>query len=149
MPNEFLSHLKQEHREVMSIFEKLEKADGKKGELFSKLRMELIPHLKAEEKVFYTALLEKKGAREVTLEGYEEHHVTELVLKELEKLPDSEEKWSAKLKVLKELVNHHIKEEEGNVFKVAEKELDKKMFPEILGKFEKEKEKQKKGLESK
>ncbi len=149
MPNVFLNHLKKEHQEVKSILEQLEKGDGKKGELFSKLKMELVPHQKAEEKIFYPVLLEKKAAREDTLEGFEEHHVAELVMKEMEKLPDSEEKWSAKMKVLKELINHHIKEEEGNIFKLAEKEIDKSMFPTILEKFEKESEKLKKGLQSK
>ncbi len=146
MANQFLSHLKKEHREVMSILDQLEEGEGKTASLFSKLKEELLPHMKAEEKVFYSALLAKKGAREDTLESFEEHHVTEFLFREMEKLPESEERWSAKLKVLKELVGHHVKEEEGKLFKVAEKELDKNQFPTILEQFEKEKQKLQKSL---
>ncbi len=141
MANEFLNHLKKEHREVQDILEQLESGEENKEELFMKLRKELLPHLKAEEKVFYAALLAKEGAREDTLESYEEHHVTEKLFRELEKMDPSDERWSAKVKVLKELINHHIKEEESNLFKVARKELEKDEFPAIMEKFEEQSEK--------
>lgn len=149
MANPFLTHLKKEHREVKSIFEEMENGNGDRGMLFSKLREELLPHMKAEEKMFYTLLLEKEGARDETLESIEEHHITEVLFKEMERLSVSEERWSAKLKVLKELVDHHVKEEEKNLFKLAEKELEKEQFPAILEKFEKEKQKLKKNLQAK
>lgn len=149
MANPFFTHLKKEHREVKSIFEEMENGDGNRGKLFSKLREELLPHMKAEEKMFYPVLLEKEGARDETLESIEEHHITEVLFKEMEKLPVSEERWSAKLKVLKELVDHHVKEEEKNLFKLAEKELETEQFPALLEKFEKEKQKLKKNLQAK
>ncbi len=147
MANAFLNHLKKEHKEVQEIFEKLEKKKGNKEELFKKLKKEFLPHLIAEEKVFYPALLEKEGAREDTLESYEEHHVASRVFKELEEMSQDDERWQAKLKVLKEIVDHHIKEEETNLFKVAEKELKKDEFPAIMEKFEKQSEKFKESLQ--
>jgi len=51
--------------------------------------------MKAEEITFYQALLAKKEARDVTLEGAEEHHVSELVLKELENMPKYQDQWGA------------------------------------------------------
>ncbi len=140
MANEFLKHLKKEHKEVQEIFEKLENGKGNKEELFTKLKKELLPHLVAEEKVFYAALMKKEGAREDTLESYEEHHVTEKLFSEMEKMSRDDERWEAKLKVLKELVFHHIKEEERKLFKVAEKELGKDEFPTIMDRFEKQSE---------
>jgi hemerythrin-like domain-containing protein len=146
MANEFLNHLKKEHREVQDILDKLENGEGNKEELFMKLKKELLPHLKAEEKVFYAALLGKEGARADTLESYEEHHVTEKLFRELEKLDPSDERWNAKMKVLKELITHHVKEEERNLFKVAQKELEKDEFPAIMEKFEEQSEKIKDSL---
>ena len=139
MANQFLSHLRKEHREVTSILDQLKEGDGKKGELFSKLKTQLVPHLKAEEKVFYPLLMEKKDARDETLEAFEEHHITQVLFTELEKMADTDERWDAKLKVLKELVDHHVKEEERNIFKLAEQQLPKDQFPAILENFEKEK----------
>ena len=52
------------------------------------------------------------------LEGYEEHHVVDLLMGELERLR-RDETWGAKAKVMKENIEHHIEEEEGEMFKAA------------------------------
>jgi hemerythrin-like domain-containing protein len=90
--------------------------------------------------------MEKKDAREDTLESIEEHHVAEVVLKELEKMEKSEERWGAKMSVLKELVEHHIQEEESKIFPISEKVLDHDQMHKILKKFQEDKEKIKKSL---
>ncbi|WP_028571742.1 hemerythrin domain-containing protein [Desulfonatronum lacustre] len=148
--NAFFQMLKKDHVEVKGILGQLkqtkESAPKKREELFKKLREELVPHMKAEESAFYPPLLEKKEAREDAMEGIEEHHVSELVLKELEKMPKDDDKWGAKVAVFKELVEHHIKEEEGTLFKIAEKALDPDEFKTISKKFEQDKEKIKKNL---
>lgn len=101
--NEFYQMLKKDHEEVKGILKQLkdtkEKESSKREDLFQKLREELVPHMKAEESAFYPPLLEKKEAREDAMEGIEEHHVSELVLKELEKMPKDEDKWGAKVGV--------------------------------------------------
>ena len=148
--NEFFQILKKDHEEVKGILKQLketkEKDSSKREVLFQKLRKELVPHMKAEESAFYPQLLEKKEAREDAMEGVEEHHVSDLVFKELEKLPKGEENWGAKVAVFKELVEHHIKEEEGTLFKSAEKALNADDFKKIMKKFELDKEKTKKNL---
>ena len=53
------------------------------------------------------------------LEGFEEHHVIKMLLKELESMPVDTEKWTAKIKVLQENVEHHVEEEEGEMFQKA------------------------------
>jgi len=100
-----------------------ENESKKRDELFQKLREELVPHI-AKEITFYQPLLAKKGAREDVMEGMEEHHVSDMVLKELETMPKGEDRWEAKMAVFKELVEHHIEDEESKVFKSAEKALD-------------------------
>lgn len=148
--NQFFQMLKKDHKEVKGIlaqFEETKDSESKKREeLFQKLREELVPHMKGEDSTFYAALLAKKEAREDTLEGAEEHHVTEMVLKELETTPKDTDKWGAKMSVFKELVEHHIKEEESIVFKNAEKVFDQDEIQNIMKQFEQEKQKIKKNL---
>jgi hemerythrin-like domain-containing protein len=103
--------------------------------------------MKAEEIAFYKPLLAKKEAREVALEGSEEHHVSEMVFKELEKMPKGQDQWAAKLSVFKELLEHHIKEEEGTIFKAAEKVLSENKFQSILKQFVEEKQNLKANLQ--
>jgi hemerythrin-like domain-containing protein len=144
MTHEFLETLKTDHEEVKGMLEKLSegpKTAKARESLFTKLKKELIPHMKGEEKHFYSVLAEKKQARMQSMEALEEHHVAEVVLKELDKLPKGAENWGAKLKVFKELLEHHIEEEEGEVFETAEEELDEDMLDQIMESFQKEKEK--------
>lgn len=146
--NEFFQMLKKDHAEFKVILGQLveTKESKKRDVLFQQLKVELVPHMKAEESTFYQPLLAKKEAREDALEGVEEHHVSDMVFKELETTPKAEEQWGAKMSVFKELVEHHIKEEESKVFKSAEKVLDREEIQNIMKKFDQEKQKIKKTL---
>jgi hemerythrin-like domain-containing protein len=148
--NEFFQMLKKDHEEVKGILGKLKETKEselkKREEVFLKLRIELVPHMKAEESVFYPPLTAKKESREDALEGVEEHHVSEMVLKELETTQKGEDIWGAKMAVFKELVEHHIKDEESKVFKSAEKALTQDDFEKIMKQFEQEKQKIKKNM---
>jgi len=148
--NEFFQMLKKDHEEVKGILGKLketkESEPKKREEVFLKLRIELVPHMKAEESVFYPPLMAKKESREDALEGVEEHHVSEMVLQELETTQKGEDIWGAKMAVFKELVEHHIKDEESKVFKSAEKALTRDDFEKIMKQFEQEKQKIKKNI---
>lgn len=142
--NEFFQMLKKDHKEVKDILTQLEETENKskkRDELFQKLKEELVPHMKAEEIAFYKPMLAKKEARKVTLEGGEEHHVSDMVFKELEKMSKGQDQWAAKLSVFKELMEHHIKEEESTIFKTAKKVLSQTKFQSILKQFVEEKQK--------
>jgi len=150
MPNQFFQMLKKDHEEVKTILGQLKETKDsalkKREELFQKLRVELVPHMKAEESTFYPPLLGKKESREDAMEGVEEHHVSEMVLKELETMQKGEDQWGAKMAVFKELVEHHIKDEQSKVFKSAEKALSSDEFQIIMKQFEEEKQAIKKNL---
>jgi hemerythrin-like domain-containing protein len=150
MAHEFLETLEKEHVEVQEILEKLKKTSGKavktKEDLFMKLKQELIPHMKGEEKHFYPLLLKKKEGKEIGLEALEEHHVAEMILKELDSLSKSDETWNAKISVFSEIVKHHIEEEEEEVFEKAKDLLSEDELSEIMSSFTSEKEKVKKGI---
>lgn len=150
MAHEFFQMLKKEHKEVKEILKQLQESKGNSGnnrsELFEQLTVKLVPHMKAEEKTFYQPLSSKEEAREDALEGIEEHHVAEMVFKELQKMEDGNGRWDAKLSVFKEIVEHHIKEEEGSLLKSAEKALDSEEIDAIMQRFEQEKQRIKKNL---
>ena len=102
--------------------------------------------MKGEEKHLYPALKDDKESKDVAMESLEEHHVAETVLNELDKLSKDAENWDAKLKVFKEIVEHHIQEEQDEVFEAAQDALDEKKLDEIMESFQKEKESVRKKL---
>ena len=149
MGDGFLQELRKEHDEVKGIFRELEKAveegAGRKR-LFGKLRRELRPHMDAEEKAFYPPLVQSEEAREETLESIEEHHVARVLLDEMDGLDEKDERWEAKLSVLKENVEHHIQEEEKTLFRKARRVLDAESLRAIASRFEEQKEKARQSL---
>ena len=96
-----------------------ERASAGRTELLDRLTAELNLHELIEEKILYPALKAHPEAREIVLEGYQEHHVADLIVAELRELATDDEKWAAKFKVLKENIEHHIEEEEGEMFRTA------------------------------
>jgi hemerythrin superfamily protein len=115
--------LRQDHETVKSIFEELEgttdRAVKKREALFHDLNTELTVHALAEEKLLYPLLKEEEETREAALEAIEEHKVAKRLLKELEAGDKGTEEWLARLKVLRENVEHHVEEEEGELFRKA------------------------------
>jgi len=101
--------------------------------LLESLTAELNVHELIEEKILYPALEPHAQAREIVLEGYQEHHVADLILKELDTLPRSDETWGAKFKVLKESIEHHIKEEERQMFRIARAVLSRDELNDLGG----------------
>ena len=79
----------------------------------------MLIHERIEEEIFYPALKSHPKARDIVLEGYEEHHVVDEIMGELEETDVTDETWGAKFKVMKENIEHHIEEEEGEMFKQA------------------------------
>ena len=142
--------LKNDHEKVSAIFEKLEptteRALKTREELFAKLKAELDVHAHIEETIFYPAIKDAAETRAITLEGYEEHHVVKILLSELASMPVDTEQWTAKLKVLKENVEHHVEEEETDMFKSAREVFSKEQLDEFGARMEAEKKQQMKSI---
>ena len=116
--------LKEDHRKVEELFEQLESAQGQaKMRVFEQIKSELELHTHIEEKVFYPALEKPKQTHDLTLEAYEEHDVVKKLLQELSRARTANEEWEAKAKVLQENVEHHVEEEEGELFPKASSAL--------------------------
>jgi Hemerythrin HHE cation binding domain len=115
-----ISLLEKDHRRFEALLEEgettTERAVKGRTELLNTLTTELNLHELVEEKILYPALKTHPEARDIVLEGYQEHHVADLLTRELLQLPAGDEQWGAKFKVLKESLEHHIQEEEREMF---------------------------------
>lgn len=142
--------LKKDHEKVSGIFEKLEPTTERgvktREELFAQLKQELDIHSQIEEQILYPVLKEAEETHDITLEAYEEHNVVKTLLAELEALPKDDETWEAKLTVLKENVEHHVEEEEGEMFKKARKVLSTEQIEDLGVRLEAAKKEQQKTM---
>ena len=121
--------LKRDHDKVKGILDELEptteRAIKTRTELFATLKSELTVHEIIEEEIFYPTLKQHPKARDIVLEGYEEHGVVDTIMGELEGLSVEDETWGAKAKVMIENIRHHIEEEEGEMFTKARQVFDR------------------------
>ncbi len=139
--------LKNDHEKVAGILEKLEgtteRALKTREELFTQLKSELDIHTKIEETIFYPVLEKAEESRDITLEAFEEHRIVKQLLEELEASDKDDEVWTAKFTVLKENIEHHVEEEEGEMFKKARKVLSEEEIETLGARMEKAKGEQK------
>jgi hemerythrin superfamily protein len=130
-----IAMLKADHDKVKALLTELEatteRGEKTRAELFSTIKGELTVHEIIEEEIFYPALKSHPKAKDTVLEGYEEHHVVDLLMGELESLDVTDETWGPKAIVMKENVEHHIEEEEGEMFKQARQVFDAKELEEL------------------
>ena len=127
---DILDKLKEEHDEVGELLEQLVKSEraGERKSLLGKIKAALVPHLRAEEKVVYDAViaLRDKQPKQDGEEGYLEHGLADRVLATLSKIENAmSPEFSAASKVLKELIAHHVEEEERNVWSDVKKNFTK------------------------
>jgi hemerythrin-like domain-containing protein len=112
--------LKADHKKVAELFDRLEAASGKaKLDVFEQINSELELHTHIEEKIFYPAIEKPEETHDLTLEAYEEHEVVKTLLAELAGAKTADDEWQAKAKVLQENVEHHVEEEENELFDKA------------------------------
>jgi hemerythrin-like domain-containing protein len=123
-----LTLLKTDHDKVKRLLAELEPTTERgvktRQELFATIKGELTVHEIIEEEIFYPELKGHPKARDIVLEGYEEHGVVDTLMGELEALPVDDETWGPKAKVMKENIEHHIEEEEGEMFRQARQVFD-------------------------
>jgi hemerythrin-like domain-containing protein len=121
--------LEADHQKVKRLLTELDSTTERgiktRTELFATIKGELTLHEIVEEEIFYPELKAHPKAQDIVLEAYEEHHVVDLLMGELEALDVSDETWGAKATVMKENIEHHIEEEEGEMFKQARQVFDR------------------------
>jgi hemerythrin superfamily protein len=112
--------LKQDHREAIGLFDRLEGTGGSKDELFNQLKDALKLHTKLEEKIFYPALENFDETRDLVKESYREHRKVDQLLAEINPAAGD---FADELGELRRNVEHHVEEEEGEMFPKAERLL--------------------------
>ena len=132
--------LKTDHKTVAGLMDKIEKTTERavktRDELFAQLKSELDIHAEIEEKILYPVLEKADETHDISLEAYEEHRIVKQLLSELDSEPKDAEEWTAKFTVLKENVEHHVEEEEGEMFKKARKVLSEEEIEELGARLE-------------
>jgi len=127
--------LEKQHREVERSFAAALGTDDarERRSAMNDILRQLTMHTDIEETIFYPAVrgIGTEQATDMVLEAYEEHHVVKLVLKELPKVDPKAETFEAKMTVLKELVEHHVQEEEKEMFPLAERNLGSERSREL------------------
>ena len=135
-----LQLMKSDHDKVKKLLAEgettTERGEKTRTELFATIKGELMVHERIEEEIFYPALRDHPKAKDIVLEAYEEHHVVDTVMAELEDLPVEDETWGAKAKVMQENVEHHMEEEEGEMFQKARQVFDRDELDELGARME-------------
>ncbi len=134
--------LKADHDVVADLFKKVESGnESEHPAIFKKIKAELDVHTHIEETIFYPKL-KAEGSKElvdIVLEGIEEHRQVKMFLRELDALADDSEKFEPKLMVLIEDVEHHVKEEENEMFPLVKSRFDSAVLDELGAEMEAEK----------
>lgn len=125
--------LKNDHRTVEGLFARFEKAKkGQKRKIVDEIIRELAIHASVEETLVYPAARKLvKSSEDQVLESLEEHHIVKWTLDELRKMSADNERFEAKVTVLKEMVGHHVKEEETELLPKMKKALSKKQLADL------------------
>ncbi len=127
--------LKADHVKVKKLLAELETTTERgiktRSELFATIKGELTVHEMIEEEIFYPELKAHPKGRDIVLEGVEEHHVVDVLMSELEGMDVSDERWGAKASVMKENIEHHIEEEEGEMFTKARQVFDREELNDL------------------
>ena len=120
--------LRKDHDVQRDLLKKLVQTSGdseKREELFAALKKELSIHADAEERFFYKKLISSDKTQDKARHGIAEHHEIDELIADLEETDYSSPSWLVTAKKLKEKVEHHLEEEEHEVFQMAGKVLTK------------------------
>ena len=128
--------LRKDHSTVRSLFDKLERtarsSHEKKNDLFEQIRRELQLHMRAEEEIFYPALkaFNEEGWRMVA-EALKDHRDIDQLLTQISRLNPSNKNYEDKVEALFENVDHHLEEEDGEIFPFAEENCSTQQLEDL------------------
>jgi len=131
-----LKMLKKDHSTVQALFGKFDRtgksAHDKRNELFIKIRRELQLHSRAEEEIFYPALKALNGeGRNLVSEALKEHKDIDELLTQISRLKPTDKNFEEKMEMLIENVDHHVEEEEGEIFQFAEENCSEEQLEDL------------------
>jgi iron-sulfur cluster repair protein YtfE (RIC family) len=133
---DLLLMLAYDHQLLLELFARVEETGNDRDavlKLFSRIERELQMHMEGEERFFYTALERHDRAREMVLEGFEEHHLAKLLLSAFKTLALDDERWGPRLRVLRRVAQLHMEREERELFPAARDLLGQDQMRAIAG----------------
>lgn len=121
--------LKTEHDQIADLFQQALR-DGSKVSFF-KIKLKTDPHMMGEERFFYPQFEQSEELRELVSHAYEEHNEAKTLTFEIEGMEERDERWTDKISELKQIIDHHIEEEESKIFEKARNTLSQEKAEEI------------------
>jgi len=118
-----------QHKEVKAIFKQLEAGKSDPAPLLAALTNNLAAHMAIEQDLYYPAVKQLK--EDLVLESYEEHSLAELGLKRLLATSPQDEAFDARVTACKELIEHHVEEEEEELFPTVDRKMPKEQLDEL------------------
>jgi hemerythrin-like domain-containing protein len=114
--------LKLEHKDVKKLFKQIVDEERFQENIYNQIKTALQLHMAGEEKLLYPRLENNAESKTITLESYEEHDVGRKIIQDIDDTSDTDAKF-AKIKVLSEVIDMHVEEEEDELFKKAKRVL--------------------------
>jgi iron-sulfur cluster repair protein YtfE (RIC family) len=138
--------LKADHEKVSGIFERIEETEeadlAMRQNWFARLRNELEIHAHLEESIFYPALKQAADTRDLVFEAIEEHQEVKVLITEIEGMAVDNDEWGDRIEDLKDAVEHHVEEEENEMFDKARDVLSQEEIEDLGRQMVAEKQKQ-------
>jgi hemerythrin-like domain-containing protein len=135
MHEKLFDTLHEEHEKVKQVLRQIQQLgmrdSDRRDQLFMELKHLLLPHMKGEESVLYSALADRRETHDSALHAIEEHHAARLLLNELDEMRRDTEQWKAKLDVFYDVLMHHIESEEKVVFQKTEQNFSHEEMQDI------------------
>lgn len=146
MPEGILKDLHEDHEEVSRLIDRMIKTEENKerGDIFKEVMSKMLAHSHAEQAVLYKKMekSDNEKSRNFAFEGENEHQLVEQQFQQMSRARNkASEQWTAQATVLKELIQHHVKEEESTGFKCAQSDFDSETLEKMADQFRKQKEK--------
>ncbi|MGE0260071.1 MAG: hemerythrin domain-containing protein [Alphaproteobacteria bacterium] len=146
MPEGILKDLHEDHEEVSRLIDRMIKTEENKerGDIFKEVMSKMLAHSHAEQAVLYKKMekSENEKSRNFAFESENEHQLVEQQFQQMSRARNkASEQWTAQATVLKELIQHHVKEEESTGFKCAQSDFDSETLEKMADQFRKQKEK--------
>ncbi|WP_414516277.1 hemerythrin domain-containing protein [Nostoc sp. PCC 9305] len=139
---DILSLIEAEHRQVEKLFAEAEKVKGAKlVEQFNQIYIELILHARTEELIFYPALREYEETEQYVEEAEEEHEEISVILEEIKALKPTQPEFKEKMSELKETLEHHVEQEESEIFNAVRECMSDRELTELGQEFQETKSK--------
>ena len=128
-PNDAIALLKADHRQVENWFEQFDssRSDSRKEELAQKICQALQVHTQIEAEIFYPAFLQATQEEDIHHEAEVEHAGAKKLIAEIESTGADDDHFDARVRVLSEMIKHHVKEEEkrdGMFAKARQSDMD-------------------------